>query len=545
MAVYRPPGVYAFEEIRSIAPSPIPNADVIAIVSEVPSAAPHAERIVLSGISQVQLEKEGVVGNSIEVYSRDEFTHYIAGTDYTIISSGTNDYNSFKSIVRANNRAVDEIATFSTAARSYQLINGRGVHDIVVETSDGIATTTYQPYVDYTYDPYANKLIVLPNGSIPTDGSQVLITYSYGIEDEEEVLVRYNYANAEYYGHHLLNDESEIYARFGFPFKDDGSPNPMSLAAWLAFTNGGPQTQVLAVPVNPHAIIPDRTQPTQVEWQEAFDSIVEDSVSLVVETSGTLAYHGLAYSHVLGASQYNQERIAILGRDGFNDPGLKELTNNAAQKQALRDQSRAFNFKRSVLVSPSKWETVDTVNGSITNLGGQYAAAALAGRLTVYNRQDTMTRKAIVNIRSRAIESQPTMNEDAFAGLCVIENKGGFMRVRHSITTAFSNINHRELNVIRAQDFVIQSLRDSLDRTVIGMLMEPDVDFMVQGAATNILDRMKNSYVIADYQAPQVFQDINDPTRLRLRFEYLPNYPVNEISIEFSISPLGTSVITT
>lgn len=543
MAVYRPPGVYAFEEIRSIAPSPIPNADVIAIVSEVPSAAPHAERIVLSGTNPVQLSKEGVVGNSIEVYSRDEFTNYIAGTDYAVVSSAINDYGSTKTIARVPRRTVDEIATFSTASRAYKLINGRGVHDILVETVSGTATTTYQEYVDYTYDAYSNSLIALPNGRIPTDGSQVLITYSYGIEDGEEVLVKYNFSNAEYYGHYLLNDESEIFARFGYPFKDNGSPNPMSLAAWIAFSNGGPQTQVLAVPVNPHAVIATRTVPTQVEWQEAFDSIVEDSVSIVLETSGTLDYHGLAYSHVLGASQYNQERIAVLGRDGFNDAAIRGL-DNPAQKQALRDQARAFNYKRTVLVSPSKWETVDTVNGEIKNLGGQYAAAALAGRLTVYNRQDTMTRKPIVNLRSRAIESQPTMNEDAFAGLCVIENKGGFMRVRHSITTAYSNVNHRELNVIRAQDFLVQSMRDSLDRSVIGMLMEPDVDFMVQGAVTSVLDRMKNSYVIADYQAPQVFQDTNDPTRLRVRFEYLPNYPVNEISVEFSITPLGTSVIT-
>lgn len=77
------------------------------------------------------------------------------------------------------------------------------------------------------------------------------------------------------------------------------------------------------------------------------------------------------------------------------------------------------------------------------------------------------------------------------------------MRVRHGVTTMFSDVNQREISVVRAKDFVIKSLREVLDRTVIGMLMEPDVDFLVQAAATNVLDRMKASYIIADYQTPR------------------------------------------
>jgi hypothetical protein len=534
MGRYRPPGVYAQEEVRSIAPSPVPNADIIAIVSEVPPAAPFAERIVLDGLTATQLTKKGIDADSIEVYSRDESTKYVAADDYTVTAGGSNEYTSFHSVAREANSVTDETHTLSNTVKSFSLNNGRGVHDLSIRTTT--PSKTYVEYQDYVYDQYHNKVVALTGTTLPTDGTQILATYKYGIEDEEEVLVKYNYADEEYYSRKLLQDESEIFALYGYPFKTDGSPNPMSLAAWLAFTNGGPQTQVLAVPVNPHSTNRlTNTVPELPEWQEAFDSIVED-VSIVLETSGKLEYHGLAYSHVLGASQYNQERIAILGRDGTKTP--------AVTKTQLRDQAKAFNSKRVVLISPSVWETVDTVNGKTVALGAQYAAAALAGRLSLYNPQDTMTRKPIVNIRTGVIEAEPVMNEDAAAGLLVCDNKSGFMRVRHSITTASANVNTRELNVVRAQDFMIRSMRETLDRSVIGMLMEPDVDFLVQGAVTNILDRMKNAYVIADYQSPQVFQDTSDPTRLRVRFSYLPNYAVNEISIEFSITPFGATVVT-
>lgn len=532
MGKYRPPGVYAQEEIRSIAPSPIPNADVIAIVSEVPSAFPFAERVTLTGTAAVELSKEGAVGTSIKIFSRDESVEYVTGTDFTVTSSGADDYGQTKSIARVSNVVTDE--NFSLDDTSYyELENSRGAHDLVVTTTT--PSKTYVEFVDYVYDRYYGRLVALEGGTLPTDGTEILVDYKYGIASGEEVLVRYNYSNEEYYSHTLLNDESEVFAKYGYPFKENGSPNPLSLAAWLAFTNGGPQTQVLAVPVNPHSVVATRTVATQVEWQEAFDSIIEDEVSMVVETSGSLAYHGLAITHVLGASNYNQERIAILGRDGVVDPTVT--------RNVLRSASKAINNKRIVYVSSSVWETVDTVNGVNRDLGGQYAAAAVAGKLTLYNPQDTLTRKSIANIRTKGLVAEALLTGDSEAGLFVIENKGGFMRVRHSITTMFADVNQRELNIVRAQDFLVRSLREILDRSVIGLLMEPDVDFLVQGAVTNVLDRMKNSYVIADYQSPQVFQDETDPTRLRVRFEYLPNYALNEISIEFSLQPFGTSVV--
>ncbi len=534
MGIYRPPGVYAQEEVRTIIPSPIPNNDAVAIVSEVPPATPFAQRLALTGLTAVELEKKGIVTGSIRIFNRDETTEFVAGTDFQVTSSGAVDYTSNKSIARINNSVTDESHTLSSSTQTFQPVIPRGVHNYTVKTVIGGTTKVYQEFIDYVYDHYAKRFRRLASGTLPIDGTEILLSYSYGIANNEEVIVTYNYSDVDYYSHHLLNDISEVYGIFGQAWNADGTPNPIVLMAQIVFVNGGPQTQVLCVPVNPHAIDVTKTDATLAEWQLAFDSISEDEVSMIIETSGEVGTHGYLISHVLGASAYNQERIGLIGRDG---------TKTQISRNDLRAYGTAINQQRIVLASPSRWLTENQRTGELVYVGGQYAAGALAGKITLGRVQDTLTRKPIFGIRTAAPEAEPLLTRDTASGLCVIENRSGFMRVRHGVTTMFADVNQREISVVRAKDFIIKSLREVLDKTVIGMLMEPDVDFLVQGAATNVLDRMKNAYVIAAYNAPQCYQDTNDPTRLILRFTYLPNYPVNEILIQFGISAFGSRVL--
>ncbi len=536
MVVYRGPGVFSEEIVTSIAPSPIAEENVVAIVSEVPGTTPFREIITLSGTDDVQLQKLGINPASLQIKSRDEYTTYVVADDYIATQSSTNEYMATTTVSREVNAAT-ETFTLSDSNPSYTPVNARGVHNIVISTTT--PARTYQEYVDYTYDPYSRKITRVTGSSLPNDGTTTItIAYNYGIEDGEVVIAEYRYADEDYYAHQLFGDYSEVRAIFGDAWKSDGNPNPVSLAASMVFANGGPDTQVMVIPVNPHSTdTPGDPNDTVnlANWQLAIEDIVEDEISMVIETSGLVEVHAFVIQNTLGAANYNQSRMALLGRDKTKQPTLT--------RQNLRDYAEAINNQRVVVVSPAEWETLDTIGGDIKKVGGQYAAAALAGLLTNIRIQDTPTRRPIAGIRTPAPEREILLNGDSAAGLCVIENRKGFMRVRHGLTTAFANINTREISVVRAKDFVIKSMKEVLDRSVIGMLMEPDVDFLVASAATSILDRMKEGYVIAEYEQPQVYQDATDPTRLLLRFNYLPNYPVNEILIQFSISPLGTTVI--
>lgn len=527
MATYRAPGVYTREVIESILPSPIPSNNVVAIVTEVPPSTPYREILTLSGNAPVRLQKKGIDLSTVEVLSRDEHTTYLQATDYTLTTTDTNAYEAYTELSRVSNQATETLS-FSDADRTYNPVNGRGVHDIVL--SD--ATNTYEEYLDYTYDRFSNTLHALPGGRIPTDGTQLTLQYKYGIEDGETVVVQYRYADEEYYSPHLFGNSREVFNLYGEPWTDEG-PNPASLAASLVFVNGGTETQVLVVPVNPHSSNIEKDYVTLADWQIALENLNDDYVYMVCETSGDTNVHSFVVQNVSAAVEYSQFRMAFLGRDGVRVP---------IGRQELRDYAEAINNQRVVMVSPAVVQALDTVGGDLREVGGQYAACALAGLVSRLNFYETPTRRPVAGVVIPKQERETLLTADSASGLCVIENRRGFMRVRHGLTTMFSDINRREIAVVRAKDFMIKSMKEALDNSVIGLSMEPNTDMIVAAAATSVLDRMVNSYVIAAYNQPQVLQDTSDPTRLLLRFSYLPNYPMNEILIEFSITPFGASV---
>lgn len=490
----------------------------------------------MDGTTPVRLLKSGIADSSLVLQSRDEFTTYLAGVDYTVTSTGADEFGTFRNVARIANHVTAETFTLDSGTQAHSPVNGRGVHNLVVTTTT--PSKTYQEYIDYTYDRYSNRLISLDTGTIPRDGTTITIAYDYGIEDDEDVLVSYRYADDDYYAHKLVNDFSEVTALYGHPWNADNSPKPVALAAQLIFANGGPDTQIVICPVNPHLSDPDNVDKTEVnfaDWQLTLEKVNEDEVSMITETSGLADVQGFIIQNVMRAPYYNQTRMAFLGRD---------YTKDLSGRTQLRAYAEAINNQRVVIVAPTRWEAYDDVNGLPTEIGGQYAAAAICGLLSRIRFQDTVTRRSFTGLRTKeGPQEKIVMAQDTAAGLTVIENKSGFNRIFHGVTTAFGDVNTREISVVRAKDFMIKSLQEVLDRTVIGMLMEPNVDFLVQTTMEAVLDRMVESYVIAQYSQPQVWQNPNEPTQLRTRFGYIPNYPINEIIIEFSISPLGTRTV--
>lgn len=535
-AFYRPPSVYAREETGSIVPTAIPEGGMVAIVSEVPKSTPHRQYPTLVGTTPVDLDKKGIRSESFDVRSRNGLVRYVEGEDYLITSTDTVDYRAFKSIARIANSIQNETFTLDAGTDRYSLINGRGAHDIVVTSTDPVSSvvTTYEYQKDFIYDSYQNELIALPNGVIPRDGTTVEVSYNHGIEDGEEIRVEYRYADEEYFSQVVTDTYDDIERRFGQPWNEDGSENRMSLAASIVFANGGPRTMIMCVPVNPYVNDEEVGTVNLVDYQRAIDSITDDEVGLVVETTGDLNIQStLIQNTISAATDFEQPRMALLGRDFRRDE---------AERNQIKEYARSMNQERIVVVSPIRWKTLNDVYGEEVEVGGQYAAAALAGLLSSLAVQDTPTRKLIAGLRPlESRQKEGLMNSDADDGLCVIENRAGTVRVRHGITTARGDRNKQEINVVRAKDFIIKSLKETLDPVIIGRLLEPNLDMVAQSTASRILDSMKNDYVLADYSVPEVQVDPNNATRLILNFTYLPNYAINEVLISFALSDLGTT----
>lgn len=533
MAIYRSPGAYAEEIQRTVAPSPIPNENIIALVSEVPDGTREEEMLELTGLQDVILAKKGIDTTSLRVMSRDRSTVYDVGSHYNVTQNHINPYLADTLVSRINQRITGETFTLDSGNQSYTLLNPKGAHDITVSAVIGLETVQYSQYTDYVFDRLSGRITRLASGTMPDNGTAITVDYSYGIEDGETVVLQYTYADPDYYSQKLFSDYNEIITYYGAPFAADGTPNPLSLAAQMIFANGGAQTEILTVPVNPHASDPAKTVPNLADWQLAVETLEETQYdfSLIVETSGLSDIHSYLINHVSDLLFYTRARVAILGRDG---------TKEALSKTELRSYSSAINNERVVMVSEPEWELLNSSTGGLYRVGGQYAAAAFAGLLTRLNVQESTTRKGLTGCRTLLQRSDQSMDRDTTSGLLVVENRQGFMRIRHGTSTMYSNINSREINVVRAKDFIIRSLRDVMDGAIVGRLMQPDIELVASHVATAILERMKQSHTLAEYTQPQVYQNEQNPTRLDVRFTYLPNYAVNEVVIQFAISPVGT-----
>jgi hypothetical protein len=159
-----------------------------------------------------------------------------------------------------------------------------------------------------------------------------------------------------------------------------------------------------------------------------------------------------------------------------------------------------------------------------------------------------MTRKRINVITSvNDSRTETDKDADAQAGLTVIEAKRGTIQVRHAITTATDTLVRREFNVVRAKQYMMENIRESIDTEVIGQIVLDDQsNFRVQLIVTAVLERLRSEGALVSYQSIQVRRNPSDASALEVRFSYLPAYPLNQVSISFSIdSAQGVTFDTT
>lgn len=89
----------------------------------------------------------------------------------------------------------------------------------------------------------------------------------------------------------------------------------------------------------------------------------------------------------------------------------------------------------------------------------------------------------------------------------------------------------------------------ALDKEVVNVLMEPDVDRIISLLIMNKLSILQETFRIEEFTTPVVKQDENDPTVLVATFSYVPsrdfdwNKPVEWVNMEYKISALGTKLV--
>ena len=203
----------------------------------------------------------------------------------------------------------------------------------------------------------------------------------------------------------------------------------------------------------------------------------------------------------------------------------------------LRSAAQGFNEEAVRLVSPAKFITTNSVTGKPLILGAEYMAAAIGGMYAARDVQVPLTRKSVAGFVTpgdkRTLLEQAS---DSNAGLLVIEDKGGVLRVRHDITTAVGAVNTRESNVVRAKFEMAHRIKETLDAGVIGQIVpNNEAPLFVRSAVGSVLSQLVSEEVVAGYSDLKA-RSLGDPTVIEVKFAYVPIYPINNVEVRFTIN---------
>ena len=381
------------------------------------------------------------------------------------------------------------------------------------------------------------------------------------------VNVSYDYLPADYFSPIRLYDLGSVASRFGDALDPTGSTinSHLTYAASLAFENGADSVvcQPLFVRDTPGDPSTAQTNAGSGDWATSStwsDTLyvlrdIEDiNVLVPVVGQGMTGINDGVMDTIFAAVQthlyfmagQDQYIVAILGEDSTAD--VAEATKATLQTDAgiLRGAYSGAVAEQTVLVSPSKFKRA-LPNGNSIYVGGQYAAAAIAGMLASRPASASLTRKGVNGfIEVSDYRSANDQNADAAAGLFVIENKRGAVQVRHSITVDQSSSAKRELSVVRAKHRMIESVKDTLDRQIVGNIVaDGNAEGFVKNTVVGVLELLRQQKDLVDYSGVEARLLSLDPTTMQVRFSYRPAFPLNYIDVVFSIDLSSGTVVST
>lgn len=386
---------------------------------------------------------------------------------------------------------------------------------------------------------------------------------SSAIPDGSTVYVTYTYTPAAYFEPVLLKSLSEVTNRFGALYKADGLTinSPLSYGAAVAFENGAQEIvfQPLFRNNSGTKTQPNATQAAEAAvWADNFTNLRDiTAINLLVPVIGQSAANvsdavqvaviQAAQDHVKFMKAQQQLIELVAGEDSSASSSVGQKTTVRTHATSLAARYGGETAEQTVLVNISKYfRSSPSSEGTQIPVGGQYMACAIAGMLASRKVSSSLTRKAISGFA--AIGERRDLadkNADAAAGLLVIENKGSAIQVRHGITiNTTGGAAKREISVVRAKHAVIESLQDTIENQIIGQVIaDGDAPLIVRSTVIGVLEELRLGDEIAAYGDVQAATASLDPTVIEVRFSYRPAFPVNYVSIVFSLD-LTTGTLT-
>lgn len=409
---------------------------------------------------------------------------------------------------------------------------------VIDAVTPSIAPEGYILDTDFEFDETAHTITRDSGGDIP-NGNTVYVTYEY--------------TPADYFLPIRMDNMADIENRFGTAYDSTGTSvnSPLTFAAALAFENGA--SDVVLQPLY-HDNSGTREQPTNNQiatasvWATNYVGLRDIvDINVLVPISGQnadindatqLAILQAAQDHTKFMRDNSQYVMLINGEDSTTSTSLGQAATLRAHATTLAARYGGSMAQQTVLVSPGRYSRF-TPSGAATllSVGGQYMAAAIAGMIAARPVSASLTRKAVSGFSAVGeVRSKAEKNLDAAAGLLVTEDKGGLVRIRHAVTTDVTRTTQREISIVRAKHRVIESLQDTIETQIIGeVIADGEAPFVVRSAVIGVLEELRLAQDIVDYSDVQARTKSLDPTEIEVRFSYRPAFPVNYVTIGFTL----------
>lgn len=405
------------------------------------------------------------------------------------------------------------------------------------------------------------------------DGSGYLLTSDYtvslgagtitrvgagSIADGALINVTYRYIPVDYFAPTRMYDLGSVESRYGAGLDPTGTTvnSAVSYAASIAFENGSESVVIQPLfkrltPGDPTTAAgqPDATQAAAVAtWQDTTYILrdIED-INVIVPVVGQsqanvtdaamLSIEQVVQDHMYFMANQQQYIVSVYGEDSSASSSVAQKGTIQSHANTLRGRYGGAMAECSVLVNTSKFTRSLPNFGQSITLGGQYMAVALAGMLSSRPVSVSLTRKYISGFTgvsdSRDLNEK---NSDAATGLLVVEQKGQNCVVRHAITLDQSGAARRELSVVRAKHRMIESVRDTLDRQIIGNIVaDGNATSVVRSTVIGVLEQLRQDRDLVDYSGVVARLMSLEPTMIQVAFSYRPAFPLNYIDVVFSL----------
>lgn len=410
--------------------------------------------------------------------------------------------------------------------------NGVSTGSIVVSTLAGatLALTT-----DYT---------VSQTGS-PAEESVTTITRVGGgaITDGQTVYVTYQYTDSAFYEPFLSSDWDQIQSRFGAAIVSTTGAigSPLSLAAKVVMEQG--VREMLLLPTKGST----PTSVTAAQINTAYTKLeTRDDIGIVVPLGIGITGTDVAPGDTNSLVQNLKTHVESMSTAGLYRIGVVGLDTGATRDHTLLGP--AIASRRVLLAYPNILSWYNGYTNTTIELGGCYLAAAMGGMLASRMPQEPLTKKRVSGFSSIPARVVSTMTKSAKddlsnKGVAVAELvSGDALVVRHGTSTDRSSLLTREVSITRGKDTTIRLVYQALDQSgLIGTPVTADTPVRIRSIVEGALSQARSLGVIAEYSNLAVKIKENDPTSVVVKFAYIPAYPLNYITVSFSINTVTGS----